>query len=61
MKIIGVDNFDRKTTSDIFVASVPNNKIAERIVELLNDTEPEDTSWFFKVVPDDYKLFVFEP
>ena len=61
MKIIGVDNYDRETVSDDLIAENVNPWNAKRIVDLLNEKESEDSNWFFKAVPDDHKLFKFEP
>lgn len=64
MKIIGVDNFDRETRSDILVAvGITSVNLGEVMVKALNEKfcshSGDDT--FFKLVPDDHKLFKYEP
>jgi hypothetical protein len=61
MKIINKDNYDRETHSDTLVATGLNEHYAKRIVDLLNKEEGPDSSSFFKAVPDDYKLYEWEP
>jgi hypothetical protein len=62
MKIICVDNFDRENVSDQLVAENVPKHYAEFLVEKLNDKfSGSSSSSFFRVVPDDHILFVFEP
>lgn len=61
MKIIAIDNFARQTVSDIVVATNVNEYYANLIVKLLNDHEGDNSPWYYKAVPDDYRLYVFEP
>ncbi len=62
MKIIGVDNFDRENHSDILVAESLNEYYAKTIVEFLNNKYGNEYApYYFRVVPDNYKLYRFEP
>lgn len=60
-KIIGVDNYDRETRSDTFVADNVSEYYAKRIVDLLNKSAGTHSETFYKYVPLDHKLFVWEP
>ncbi len=61
MKIICKDNFDRETVSDFLVAENVHSHIGNRIVTLLNQAEGETSPNHFVLVPDDYKLYKWEP
>ena len=61
MKIICVDNFNRETVNDWLVADNVNKRMGERIIEALNKQESDESPTYFRLVEDDYKLFVFEP
>jgi len=61
MKIICTDNFDRENRSDRLVATGLNEYMGARIVRFLNDAEDLNSDNFYKLVPDDYKLYEWEP
>lgn len=61
MKIIRVDNFARDNVSDKLVCNNVNSYYAERITSLLNARECEDSPDFYKAVPDDHVLYVYDP
>jgi uncharacterized protein YaiL (DUF2058 family) len=61
MKIIKVDNFDRDNVSDKLIADGISSKDAESIVSALNAKESEDSPDFYKAVPDDHELYVYDP
>lgn len=61
MKIIRKDNFNRDDHSESVVAENVTEYYAKRIVKLLNKETGPDSSDFFKVEPDNYKPYVFEP
>jgi len=62
MKIIIVDNFNNESVSDKLVAENVPDIWAKRIVELLNDKYSGGFSSFYaKVVADDYELYEFTP
>lgn len=62
MKIIVVDNFNRESVSDVLIAEKTPDYYADFITTALNKKYSGDNSPdFFKVVEDDYKLYVFEP
>lgn len=60
MKIIRVDNYCRDTRDDFLVAENVNDYYSEKIVNILNDKEPENSEDYYKSVEDDYKLYEFE-
>lgn len=58
MKIIRVDNFDRETVADRLVAE----KVGEVEGKVMRDALQakfggEDSSYYYKLVPDDHKLW----
>ena len=61
MKIISVDNFDRELYSDQLVCENISKYHGIKFLKLLNDETSESSQWFYKLVEDDYKLFVFKP
>lgn len=61
MKIILRDNFDRKTSSEVLIATGLNRYYARRIVIALNDLEGGQTLDYFVAVEDNYKLYEFKP
>lgn len=61
MKIIVVDNYNREHVSDILVAGTVSKYFAELIVNKLNASEGEHSDTYYKAVPDDYVLYVFDP
>jgi len=62
MKIILVDNFDRERINDILIAENVNKIWGARIVKFLRDTfSNSNSSDWFRLVEDDYKLYKFEP
>ncbi len=58
MKIICVDNFDRENVDDTLIAENVSEHFVKVIVEPLN--EKFSGSVYFRAVPDDHKLHVFE-
>lgn len=61
MKIIGTSNFDNESVSDFLVCENVNEHWGQRIVKLINEREGENSSYFYKLVPDDHELYEFEP
>lgn len=61
MKIICVDNFDRENKSDRLVASGVNKHEGKIMLDALNDKASDYNPNFYKLVEDDYELYVFEP
>jgi hypothetical protein len=62
MKIIGKDNFDRDEVSDVLVAVNVSETMAPIIVDALNSrSSGPQADRFYKAVPDDYKLYEFNP
>jgi hypothetical protein len=61
MKVIIKDNFDRETVSDRLVCENCSEPYASLIANYLNAMHPPNHNNFFMAVPDDYKLYQFEP
>ena len=62
MKIIGVDDFDREHVSDVLIVENVDEYYGQVITDLLNEKWGGETAnRFYKLVPDDHKLYVFEP
>ena len=61
MKIIRTDNFDREHISDGLIAENVNEFFAKLVAKLLNKYIGADSQDYFKAVPDDHKLYEFEP
>ncbi|MNK84465.1 hypothetical protein D3C87_1043140 [compost metagenome] len=62
MKIICKDNFDRESVNDRLVCENVSEFYGSKIVYFLNDKFSGDySSDFYKLVEDDYKLYVWEP
>jgi hypothetical protein len=63
MKIIAVDNFDRETHSDVLIAENVTECCAPIIAAALNEKlcKHDDSPTFYRAVPDDYKLYRYEP
>lgn len=62
MKIICVDNFDRESRDDSLVCENVNKYMGKQIVEfLIEKFSGNESSDFFRLVEDDYKLYTFEP
>lgn len=62
-KVIGVDNFDNEMVSDILVLDdIATMAEAEQIARVMNEAEGGDFApRYFRAVPDDHKLYKFEP
>jgi len=61
MKIIGADNHDSETTSDILICEKVHESYGKRIVDFLNKEVTNYSPRFYKLVPDDYVLYEWEP
>ncbi len=62
MKVIAVDNFNREYVSDFLIKENVTKEDGEKIVgDYYNNKISEYSSWFYKLVEDDYKLHVFNP
>jgi hypothetical protein len=61
MKIICVDNFDREHVSDELVCENVNSYYAKTIVATLNAREHKNSANYYKAVPDDHILYVYDP
>lgn len=62
MKIIAVSNFDNESISDSLVAENVSEYYANYIVEFLNNKFGGVlATYFYRVVEDEYKLYIFEP
>ena len=62
MKIVQVDNFNRDTVSDKLIAENVNEYFGKFLVEALNKKYVDDYSpEYYRLMPDDYKLYKWEP
>ncbi len=63
MKIVGVDNFNTETVSDLLVAeNIQHKLMAECMCAALNkDYSGDNAPRFYEVKPDDYVLYRYEP
>lgn len=60
-KVIGVDNFDRDWISDTLVEENLSKEAAEKIAQDRNYREGKHGTRYFKAVPQDHKLYTWEP
>jgi len=62
MKIICKDNYGRNNKSDQIVAvNIQKPYEAKKMCHALNTAGSVHSDDFFEVVPDDHKLYTFEP
>lgn len=61
MKVIRVDNFGRETRSHQLIAEGLTLEAAEAMAEELNNKERHDSDDFYRVVPQDYELYIYDP
>lgn len=61
MKIIATDNLNRDNVSDFLVCENINEVYGQQFVDLYNKQYAEHTGKFLMLVPDDHKLYVWEP
>ena len=62
MKIINIDNYNRENRSDYLVCDNCPEYYAPKIAEFLNEKfGGEHSDNYFRAVPEDYKLYKFEP
>ena len=61
MKIIATDNFGRESVSDFQVCSEIDEHHGTLFVEFLNKRQGQNGPHFYRLVPDDHVLWVFEP
>ena len=62
MKVIGISNFDKDDVSDILVREDVDQEMADDICAAENTKYGgEYSTYFYKVVPDDYELYVWGP
>lgn len=61
MKLICKDNFNRETISDSIIAENVDEYWAAEIKSALNDRLGENSPVFIDAVPEDYKLYKYEP
>lgn len=61
MKIIAVDNFDREIYSDQLICENICKAYGIKFLQLLNKEVTDNSQWHYKLVEDDYKLFIYDP
>lgn len=58
MKIIGISNYDNDYVSDVLIKENVTESEGKKIIEKMNKN---NDYYFYKIVPDNYKLYKFEP
>lgn len=58
MKIIGISNYNNDYVSDVLIKENVTESEGKKIIEKMNKN---DDYYFYKIVPDNYKLYKFEP
>jgi hypothetical protein len=61
MKVIGHSNFDLDNVSEVLVCENIKQSYADILVKALNDRSGENATYYYSVVPDDHKLYRWEP
>lgn len=61
MKVICVDNFDRETISDRLIQEGLTQTEARTLADELNAKGGVNAPDFYRVVPDDHVLYVYDP
>jgi hypothetical protein len=61
MKVICVDNFNRETRNDFLIVAKVDKETGEQMVTRLNNEADPDGPNFYRLVGDDYVLYVWEP
>lgn len=62
MKIIGKSNFDNEMVNDILICENIRKPFGEPIIKFLNESFCNDHSvYYYKLVEDYYKLYIFKP
>ncbi len=61
MKIIKVSNFDDDLVSDVLVEEGLEEAEGTARVDALNEDVGDHDKYFYRLVPDDYVLYEFEP
>lgn len=57
MKIIGIDNFGRESVADWLIAENVVETFAEAIADFLNKDASNSSTYWYKAVDDDHKLW----
>jgi hypothetical protein len=60
MKIVGVSNYDDEKENDVLVASNLTMEKAKSMLNMINSEINPYGTYFYKIVPDDYKLHAFK-
>lgn len=61
MKIVGYSNFDIETVNDFIVCENVNKVFGPTMLKALTDMVTDNSTYYYKLVPDDYKLHKWEP
>jgi diketogulonate reductase-like aldo/keto reductase len=58
VKIVGVSNFNIDTVDDILIAGDVDPQYADFLAKKMNEGfSRDDSTYWYKVVPDDYELY----
>ncbi len=60
-KVIAIDNYDRQHISDQLIADNMTETEANVKASAMNAKTSDDYWWYYKAVPQDYKLYTFDP
>lgn len=60
-KVIGIDNLDRESTSDILIEENLTEEQANIKASKMNSETDDYAPWYYKAVLQEYKLYTFEP
>jgi|APFre7841882654_1041346.scaffolds.fasta_scaffold57668_2 hypothetical protein len=61
VQIILASNYDEESVSEILVSKDTVKSFAQQIVKIMNNHCGPDGTYYYKVVPLDYKLHKFQP
>ncbi len=61
MKIMGMDNFGRENVSEFFPSNAPTMVSTNDMQNWCDARNSDHSSFFFKLVEDDYELFIWRP
>ena len=61
-RVVQTDNFDRENVSERFITEPIHENMAKRIQIFLNETySGPNEQEYYKMVPENYQLYKFEP
>lgn len=61
MKIIGKSNFDNESVNNVLICDNVGAFFGNKIVDFLNSSDAQDSTYYYELVFDDYELYSFKP